>query len=146
MCCEGRAMSNTTIDGLRLSFEYLGSGPGRSGISELSIETAATGVKMTVIPDVTDQSIEEATVIVELGRECGWRKIVAAVNEEEAYAFLTFGSMEDEFPWPWDMGCEGPRNLATEMIALTWAGPPLSDVARALATASDDQLVALRNE
>ena len=139
-------MSNTTIDGLRLTFEYFGSGPGVGGISELSIETTATGVRLTWIPDVTDQSIEEATFVAELDRECGWREIVAAVNENEVYAFATLGNMEDEFPWPWDMGFEGPHNLSTEMIALTWAGPPLSEVARALATASDDQLAALHRE
>lgn len=139
-------MSITTINGLRLTFEYFGSGPGVSGVSELSIETTATGVRLTVIPDVTDQSIEEATFVVELGRECGWREVVAAINENEVYAFMTLGSMEDEFPWPWDMRFEGPRNLATEMIALAWAGPPLSEVARALATAGDNQLVAMHSE
>ena len=139
-------MINTTMNGLRLSFEYSGSNPFGSGVAELSIEATATGVRLTVIPDATDQSIEEATFVVELGHECGWREIVTAVNEQEAYAFATLGSMEDEFPWPWDMGFDGPRNLATEMIALTWAGPPLSEVARALASASDDQLVAAYNE
>ena len=139
-------MINTTMNGLRLSFKYSGSNPFGSGVAELSIEATPTGVRLTVIPDATDQSIEEATFVVELGRECGWREIVTALNEEEAYAFATLGSMEDEFPWPWDMGFDGPRNPATEMIALTWAGPPISEVARALATASDDQLVALYGE
>ena len=138
-------MTNTSIDGLRLSFEYFGAGPGLSGISELAIESTATSVTLTVVPDLTERQPNDATV-VELGLDCGWREIVAVVDDQRAYAFFTEGNTEGEFARPWTIGFEGPRNFASELIALAWAGPPLSDIARGLAAARNDQLTAMHNK
>jgi hypothetical protein len=39
-----------------------------------------------------------------------------------------------------------PRNFATELIALAWAGPPLAEFAVAMSAATDNQLLALQQQ
>ncbi len=138
-------MTDMGIRGLRLSFEYFGS-PGTSGVSQLSIRKRATELEVTIIHDLTERHPDDE-IVISIGPDRDWRAIVSAIKDDEtACAFFTDGDTSGEFPWPHDMGFEGPRNVATELIALAWAGSPLSEFAADLASASDGQLRALRDK
>ena len=139
-------MACITINGLRLSYEYFGSGPGRSGVSQLSIQEGTAGLEITIVPDLTDPDPDHV-ISLKLGQDSTWRAVVAAINDDDtAYAFFCDGDTEGEYPWPWEMRFEGPLNYASELIALAWAGPPLSEFAVSISAAADEQLDALRRQ
>ena len=126
-----------------LQFRYFGSGPGCGGISRLSVHTLKRGVKVMFGSDVTNAAEKDVTVLT-LPTTSDWRAVISAIGDMSNCALWCDGSMDEDYPWPSNMESEGADNLFVEILKLAWAGPPVSDVGKALAVASDGQLTTLR--
>jgi hypothetical protein len=132
-----------SIDDLRLTFKYSRPRAGLESVSELRVKAIATRLRFTFIPDLTIPGFSGGK-IGEFGSG-EWRDIVAAIHGHQVYALHTSGT-EGEYPWPWAMDFQGPRNFASEIIALAWAGPPLSEFALGMTAATDEQLADLHRQ
>lgn len=131
------AMNEIVIAPLQLLFEYFGAGPGCGGISELRIDEEDSGFRVRFREDITDRRLR---TLIKLKSGDDWRSVIAAIERKDYYAFFTDGDTDGEYAWPHLIGTEGPQNYVTDLILCAWAGPPVSQLAEALALASNEQL------
>ena len=91
---------------------------------------------------MTDESSEPQTVLDSPGSD-DWRSVLRAIEQHQAHALFTDGETGRQYPWPDRMEGAGTAGVFGELVALGWAGPPISDVAQALTKAADRQLLSL---
>jgi len=127
---------------VKLGFRYLGAGPELGGVAELSIRVLKGATLVRYRPDVTDEGSEPQIVLDGPGSD-DWRSVLRAIDQHQAYALFTDGETGRQYPWPDRMEGAGTAGVFGELVALAWAGPPVSDVALALTKATDRQLLSL---
>ena len=136
-------LSKLSITPVTLHFRYFGAGPGLGGMSRLSVHTLKRSVKVRFRADVTNAAEKDVTVLT-LPTASDWRPVIEAIGDESNCALWCDGSLDEGYPWPAKMETDGADSLFVELLKLAWAGPPLSEIATALAVASDGQLATLR--
>ena len=137
----GTSMSSQThlLDGIELSFDYFGAGPGGGGISALRIKSTKIGLRISVCGDTTAEQPAD-TVVFEIPLASDWRDVCRAIVKADygAYAFNTNGDTSGEYAWPFRMYSKSPDSLAKDLISWTWAGPPLADIVAQLYDIPDE--------
>ena len=124
-----------------LTFDFMGGAPGSGGTSRLSV-TSSRG-HFLIIDELLGEGPEfrrrgEVSVLQ------GWRGVVEHLSANCIVAYGTDGDTSGEYPWPASMAMRGRESIATDMVAMAWAGEPLLEMAQALAKHSDDDLEQLR--
>jgi len=119
-----------------LTFDFFGA-PGCGGSSRLSFAPSRQGI--VVIDELPGEGPDFRRREV-LPSSAGWRGVVDYLIRNSIVAYDTGGDLSGEYPWPYLMGLKGLDNLATDVIAIAWAGEPLSDVARVLSSLDDATL------
>ena len=135
-------IANNSLDDLKLSFEYLGAGPGFSGIATLSTERLTDGVLLIMDGDATDNSSYNI-IKMKLSADAGWREACSAIVQNHAFALYTDGDTSGEYVWPSKIISKNKKSLGELMISWTWAGPPLSSIAEMLSQIDDEIIQSL---
>ena len=134
--------SDSSLDDLKLSFEYFGAGPGCGGIATLSIEKVADGLLLIMDGDAND--INSYNIIkMKLLSDAGWREACSALIKNRAFALYTDGDISGEYAWPSKIISKNNKSLEVMMLSWAWAGPPLSSIVEILLPIDDVKLCSL---
>jgi hypothetical protein len=128
------------LSAFSLTYDFFGS-PGCGGSSRLSITPTAAGI---VVIDELPGEGDDFRRRTLLAAHSGWRGVTDHLIRNSIVAFDTGGETSGEYPWPQSIELRGRGTLAADMIAIAWAGEPVSHIARVLALHDDTTLEALR--
>lgn len=135
--------NSRSINGLQLSFEYFGAGPGSGGISDCRIIWTKVKKEIRIRGDRFAQPSD--VVIIRAPLNSNWRSICRAIIKRSAYAFFSDGDTSGEYAWPDRMHCNKPHSFQTTLIAMAWAGPPFSELCLQLLELPDRNLRNITN-
>lgn len=128
-----------TIAPLKLAYNSSEVGTGYCARYELSIDAKANQIYVEHKLDADDGK-ETRQFVLRLQED--WRVVIDLMKIHEAYAYFLGGGKL----LPQQVIVDGIENHATDLIVYAWTEGPFLEIAQALTSASDEQLIALRNK
>lgn len=124
-----------------LTYSFMGGAPASGGTSRLSV--SSRGGNYVIIAELVGEGPDYRRNGA-VPAEHGWRGVVAYLMANRIVAYDTDGDTTGEYPFPHLMVLKGRSSLATDMVALTWAGEPLVQFIQAISRQPGEEIERLR--